>query len=447
MSYKDLLSARPYPDSYSKQVLNNIQLISFSDEGAQPFGSFIYKVQKYPGDIDLVETYTECCSIDEVVKKFAKRFQKIVSEVVQQRKTYFTEAKIGEDNRFDISVGFLDKGNYIIDDKTRINVLETASIFYNNKWIKNDEFEMINNIMNNPHPTSDDYDVINNIFREHRILRWTAGEILSGYKMLPGKIKLSIQEALKIKGHIKIDIITDIFGKFIEMTNFLFLIEKNIDDKLYVINLGKPFSEDLIKKRVEQQLPKEIEKLFYSKFYYSPFKGAKRCWALARHYKDLTMIGKLKNIISSNISLLYQLSSELGNILLLLEKVESPPMATINNQIQDIKSRFTYVMELGKEEVIIDNLFNMATNEKNINNKINQIDIIKQYMKANVDRLTVEYLESNNITLRYPYIPQNPEYNTRSILPWTIDEKHVEIVNEIEEQSIRAGCDTCGKNK
>ena len=160
------------------------------------------------------------------------------------------------------------------------------------------------------HPTIDDYDVLYNLFREHKIIRWSDTDILRGYKILPLNKKITITEALSHKGHIKIDMITDINNKFIEMTNFLFLVEKKMDGKKYIINLKKNYSEEYLKKRSEKQLPEEIEKLFYSIYYYNPFKGAKRLWALARHYKDYAMIDKLKNFISGNISLLYQLNQK-----------------------------------------------------------------------------------------------------------------------------------------
>lgn len=447
---KTLLSTRAYPESYTPQIINNIELLSFSDEGATPFGSYIYKVQKYPGDIDLVEKFEDCCSIDDVVNKFAKRFQQIVKSIIKLKKHYMTEAKIGEDNRYEVGIheiGFLRRGSYYINDNTKANLVEVANELLSNGLLPKEEYEIIMRIVNKDYPTVNDHDILYNLFREHKVLRWSDKEILDGYKILPGNIKITIREALKHKGHVKIDMITDINNKFIEMTNFLFLIENKPDGKKYAINLGKPYTQELIQKRIETELPKEIEKLFFSAYYYNPFKGVKRLWALARHYKDYTMIDKLKPFISGNISLLYQLKSELENIMVLLKKLKSPPKVGINNQIQEIKSRLVYVLEVGDDELYLDDLFNKATASNERYEKLELLGKLKKYMVAHINYFTMEFLHSIGIdSLRPPYVPNDPDYETRYILPATTEKITDVIDNNKIKNSLRTGegCLTCG---
>ncbi len=163
------------------------------------------------------------------------------------------------------------------------------------------------------------------------------------------------------------------------------------DGKKYIINLGKKYSDVDLTKRIEEQLPIEIQKLFFSSYYYNPFKGVKRLWALARHYKDYEMINKLKPFISGNISLLYQLKSELENIIVLLEKLNTPPLTGINNEIQEIKSKLVYVLEVGNDELSLDNLFNMATLENDRSTKIELLKKLKKYMVNHINYFTLEY--------------------------------------------------------
>jgi len=79
-------------------------------------------------------------------------------------------------------------------------------------------------IVRNKHPTQDEYDIIFNLFRNHRVIRWTEDEILQGYKMLPGKLKFKFIDGLKQKSHIKIDVLAYINNRFIEVTNFFYLV-------------------------------------------------------------------------------------------------------------------------------------------------------------------------------------------------------------------------------
>lgn len=439
-----LLSSRTYPDSYTTKAIENIRLISLNPENSVPFGSFIYKIQKYPGDIDITETYEDCCTIDEVVNKTAKKLQGIVKNIVALKSHYMTEAKTGEDLRYDPGVniiGYLDKGNYHINDKTKQNLQAYSNKLLKRDLITEEEYETIMAIIAREFPTAYDYDILYNIFREHRILRWSDKEILKGFKILPEGIKMKLTDALKMKAFVKIDMITNLNGKFIEMTNFFFLVVKKMDGKDYLINFHRDYDVEFVKKRAEHELPLEIEKLFFSKYYFNPFKGVKRIWALARHYKDLSMINKLKDFISGNISLLYQLKSEIGNMMLLIEKLKSYPKVGINNQIQDIKSRLVYVLELGEDELIVDQWFNNATAINDKYNKYQALNKIKKYMESAINFFTLEYLEHVEFTrLSYPYIPRKPAYNTNKMLNSDAIikfEKEEENIRELEERNIK----------
>src|SRR5579872_5351282 len=99
--------------SYPKKILDEIKLLSFSrDKTATPFGSFIYRIQKYPGDLDLVQEFTDCCNVDDVVTKFSKELQNIVKKINKKRLHYFSEVKAGIDERYDIDIGKMIDGNY-----------------------------------------------------------------------------------------------------------------------------------------------------------------------------------------------------------------------------------------------------------------------------------------------------------------------------------------------
>lgn len=83
-------------ESYPETALNEIKLLSFSrDKLADPFGSYIYRIQKYPGDIDLIEKFTECCSLDDAITKFEKSLKNVVRNI--NKKSFIIIQKLKQD--------------------------------------------------------------------------------------------------------------------------------------------------------------------------------------------------------------------------------------------------------------------------------------------------------------------------------------------------------------
>jgi hypothetical protein len=105
-------------DLYPKNVNEQIAFLSLDkNKLAVPFGSYIYRMQKYPADIDLIETYDGCCSVDDVINNVVTSIQKIVNLLDDDKNRYFTEFKAGLDNRFDVDIGRLQNGIWIEQQK------------------------------------------------------------------------------------------------------------------------------------------------------------------------------------------------------------------------------------------------------------------------------------------------------------------------------------------
>src|SRR5580698_2744175 len=116
MSYNALISTKPY-ESYSKDQMENIKLLSTTKHGnlAVPYGSATYRIQKYPGDLDLHEVFKGNESVDGVIKKFEKVLKKIVKDISQHKIHYFSEMKVGLDNRYDVDLGEIHNGIFNIN--------------------------------------------------------------------------------------------------------------------------------------------------------------------------------------------------------------------------------------------------------------------------------------------------------------------------------------------
>jgi hypothetical protein len=254
------------------------------------------------------------------------------------------------------------------------------------------------------------------IFRQHQILRWSEKEILQGYKLLPKNIKITLKQALAMKTPVKIDEIVFINGRFIEATNFLALSYEEEGEE-YAVNIKIPeYNNPII------GLPREIEKLYFSNMYYSPFKMVKRMYSLGRHNVDENLLLKILPFVSSNVSLLYQIKSEIDTIILILEKIKTPPMKSINKQLDEMKGRIVSVIELTEEEVLsVNEYVNTVNKTKSKMDKIKILKLLNKMIKKIINEETIYYL--NKVGLNPP-----PRY----LLPNQLTYAHI-IRTELED--------------
>lgn len=390
MDLDRLLEVKP-ESSYSNQVLDEIKIVSYNKkEHAQPFGSYIYRLQKYPGDIDLLENVNECgdhpCkSKDELIKSFKKKFQKIVKEVIKKRGHYYSEIKCGLDERYLIKIGDMHKGIFVPNKDLHLKIQK----LYREELLPENEFEIIMGILEKSNNNADDYDIISTIIREHYILRWSAKEIISGIKSLPGNKKITLEKALEYDTLCKIDMITLVNGRFTEITNVYGLGYYDKAGNLHLLN----YTAD------PATLPLEVEKLYYSNKFYSPFKMVKRMFSYARHEylqgekKYANILHGIIPFITGNVSFLYQIRSELETIILLLDKFKNPSPKAIHSQISEIKNRLSNIIQIDHNELILlQNDLDECIHAKHNEEKIKILEMVTKDLKKYINELTIEHL-------------------------------------------------------
>lgn len=396
-----LLETKPL-SSYSEDAIKNIKLLTFSKkELAHPFGSYIYRLQKYPGDLDLVEEFTDCCNEDDVVRKFAKKLQQIVKKINSEKIHYFSEFKAGLDNRYDIDIGEMIDGIY----KPRIDLSIISYNLFNKGLLSNEEYSIIQYILLFSDLGSNEYDTVTYIFRERRILRWKSDEILNGIKLLPGNKKITLENALKQHdSHVKIDMIALINDRLIEVTNFFQLAYVSKEGKvLNIINIDVEENHN-----IPVHLPFEIEKLYFSNMFYSPFKMVKRMYSLGRNKKYIDLLNSIIPFVSSNISLLYQIKSEIDTIILIIEKIKKYPSKTIEYQLDEMKFRISTVTELSKEELLeINDLIYKINKIDYKYDKLDDLKLLKKILVKKINYFTIEYLIRFNLNPPPPYLLPN----------------------------------------
>ena len=380
--------------SYPKSIKDEIQLLSVSlDQPAVPFGSAIYRIQQFPGDVDLIENIKEDGTDDGVYNNFIKAMKNVVHRIQKKKMHYYSEIKAGLDLRYNINVGRLENGYYFRGDM----LLQQLNDLYDNKLIEEKDFLTIVKVINGI--SANDYDIIYNIIRKYYVLRWTASEFLAGKKKLLGKTITLKEASYQVDTLFKIDEITLIQGKFAEVTNAYILSSTNMKKNNILHEVIGNSNFGLI-----TGLQEEVEKLYYSDMFYNPFKVIKRMFAMSQsplhndHPEWVELLEKLIPFISSTTSLLYQIKSELDSILTIMEKIKTYPKATVNQQIDGMKFRLANFINIPQAELKSINLLVdliVSLDDKNI--KKISIEKLTSIIKKYINHETITYMNSVNI--------------------------------------------------
>jgi len=390
-SYLDkLLEIKPR-EAYPQSVVDKIKLISFWKKGlATPFGSYIYRMQKYAGDIDLLEEFNEYTDELTVIQQFIKVLKNIIKTL--PRSHYFSEFKAGYDPYYNIDIGTLSNGYYTISD----NLVKDIYTFFKRGHITTYDYEVLKYLLTDLNTKNFKYqthvyDYIFEFFRNKRILRWSKNDILNGYINIRNN-KYTLAEALKDHTIVKIDLIMLINNKFVEVTNIVMLSYGDSTNGYMPINLSIKDLHNI------ETLKEEVEKLFYSDKFYSPLKCCKRMYATSRKLKNYNHIEALGQILKGDLSLLYQLVSEMDTFVILLKTLKSPPIAQIKRQLNEMKSRLSTILSIDRKSLVeicliidqintIKNKKVLHDNIKDLYNKLKTIDGMFTLNKMNMLKL------------------------------------------------------------
>jgi hypothetical protein len=424
------------PLDYPESVKHEVHLLTFKPD-QPPFFMGTYSRRfagKYPGDIDLMETFFDCCTVQDVAEKFEKTLIEVVHNIINTPNHYVSEFKAGLDKRYSIDTGKLDNGRYTPNN----SLFQIATIYFKKGLLTKKEYVIIRKLLNSPNLGGDAYDIINNIFREHKILRWSVEEIFQGSKMLPGNKQIKLSQALTHRTPVKIDMLAPLNGKFIEITNF-FLLATNENGKLHSINLEYDITkESYLEEALSKLLPLDIDKLYYSNAFYSPFKMIKRLYTLAIQSENEVLLNQLVPILGSSISMLYQIKSEIDTLVVVIETAHDAPMDMINHQLDELKSRFATIIEIQDKQLKeIELLLNEIINQNQPDAKIELLKQLKKMIVPILNNYTIKYLEK--VGLNPPptfYLPAEISYARITRTP---DD------NPMNPLKVLGGCSSCGK--
>lgn len=419
----DVLAVKP-KSSLTKDIKDAIELISVNSKETIMFGSFIYKSQLYPSDIDLIENVTETGTIEEATEVLVKKIQKVIKNIVEQKAkgTYLGDVKAGMDTRYYINVG-----SNLDEFKANMKLIsnQITKLYGDGLLTKNEFAEMKSHLI----PDWKNYFKLYFLIRDKWILRWTQDELLAGYKLLPYNKKISLQETFVQNTHVKIDMWTPINGKYIEVTNLYALFQKDSKGNINLLTATNNLCT------LFEDIKRDVRKLYFSEDHFNPFKICKRMWSMARLIKDYKMIDLMTPILQSDAGRLSETIGEIETVLLVLINVQRRPLKILNKQVDELKQHLANVYEIDIMEEKIDEQIDKIVKTPNVKIKINGLQHIKMYLKKILFKNTIAYL--NEIHLWPPPNQYLYDKYTGAVKPSEIQPPD----GPKEEQIIRAPLD------
>lgn len=376
-------------ESLTPDMKSVIKLLTLDPENpARMVGSFRYKVHEYPSDIDLYEDVEACCTLEESAEKIAASVQRMVEGLQKRRFTYLADFKAGVDERYMVDIGTYDVESNTLTGYDQFRIIDSIAVLYIRKLLTKEEAVAIIR-MTPARPTAYEYQKLRDAVRQHYVLRWSAKELLQGYKKLRLGKKIQLVDALKQGTIVKADLWALIDDRFMEVTNWYMLVA-HVDGKTAYLS-EKPES-------YQESLRKEIM-LFQNPDFKKHMKLAKRMWLYAISNKDHDTIQKLYPLFSSPVAKLNQIQSEMEILIGMLEKLPRPPYFLMRKQMALFKTRIGTVPDLyidaGTETAIFQHLDKARYAGEDREKMSDHLTRARGLLQEIVDRQAKRYIDKN----------------------------------------------------
>lgn len=389
---KDLhiLQTRPY-NSLSMDTVNIIKMITL-DPISPPniVGSFKYIIHEYPADIDLFESYSSCCNIEQAINDISKKFSKIFNNINNNKNIYLGDFKAGFDDRYFINIGSIKKNKLI--DYNPEQIRKSIVTLYENKLLEEKEYNIwISKVINRP--SLYEYMDLEHIIRSKYIIRWTLSELLLGYKILPLNVKLSFKDALTHKSIIKIDLWAYLNKRFVEITNWYSLTFKDDNGNVTYLSTKPEKYEESLTKDLQYYNNPDIHK--YMKF-------AKRLWSYGVLKKNYELLASLYPLFSSGAAKMYQIMGEIETISKIIKHIKKPYYKAIHDNFEDWKLRLGTIMHNILPINIAHDIYNkinelLVTKNKEVMSII--LEDISDKLNKHINDYVLVYFKQNKIHL------------------------------------------------
>jgi hypothetical protein len=200
---------------------------------------------------------------------------------------------------------------------------------------------------------------------KYHIIRWSVDDVLRGVKKLRDGRDYTLEEAFHSPTITKLDVIGLISNN--RYTDFSIIYQ--------FMNNGAVLNPDVID--VEQSLK---ENIIAYKLKGDIFKTLKREYALAKYNEDLKRVAELTTVLNSDLGRLYQIVSDIGTLIGLLEDHKGVDLNKIRFEVDQFKSRLANIYSLKgylKIEPIVLDQINLALRSPNRKMMLGRLRLLK----------------------------------------------------------------------
>lgn len=390
-------------DSLTKSARDALNTLRLDKSDFQIMGTFGLKNAPYAGDIDSQQFVYACCDKPSAVAQIVHYLQDTIRNVVKKKGYYLADLKAGLDIRYLIGIGDL-IGNkikgYKIINYHPVEVAQKVKTLYQSGLLSNEEYKKLAKLIK-PKLTKNDYEEIHEILRKHFVVRWTAQDILNGYKMLPKGVRLTLPEAIQQQTVIKIDIWGEVDGRFIEMSTFIVPVVRYSNGKKEIINGDMRMSE------FDPAVRKEVDKFYAND---KVLKMAKRMFSLARFRQDNKVIQAVLPLLASSVGKISQIIGDADTANEMIQKLNNPPLDVLIPQFDNMKQRLSSIPDISFNEDLLYRLidtivYSYQTLSKNQINEL--VEALHEYLFNIINPIVKNYLKKLNL---YPpplnYLPK-----------------------------------------
>ena len=316
---------KQFPQDYPRDALAILDAMSFTDgKSVMLLGSMSIRSQQYAGDYDAFEI-CKGLSPNEIVSKW----QTIIRRLKGMPDVYIGDIKAGEVDDWRILNKNAGVKNGKVVDYNSVECHKRIDALVKGRIITEAEGK---EAMEMTPTTITPVGILTaRTSLKYHIVRWTPADILAGEKVLRDGSVFPLSEAVQSNALCKMDCIGLVQNN--RYTDFSMIYEFHYQRKILnedFRNIGDALTEDIIAFTAQGKL----------------FKVLKRVYALAKFRHQEGVIKKLTPILNSDLGRLYQVVSDVGTLIDLLDEKKPVPLSKIHFELDQFKGRLSNIYNL-----------------------------------------------------------------------------------------------------
>jgi hypothetical protein len=316
--------------------------------------------QKYPSDINLLETVTINTDRESAIEFIAEHLPIIAQQLLvhQMNNDIWTRYfKIGVDNRFELGISQFSTSDELTD---------AAVTLYKSELIDESTYKNLNAQVH-------DWKNYKEILGTFRTIHWSLFDILNGHKILIGNKKVYLKDILKTECLVRLEIVSLLEKKMrhIEVYYHFCYLDEGVEKPLYRLNDSL---DELIKQMIR----------YNTMPYDNPILLMRTMWTYSFIYANSEVIRRLNASLTSDLLAVNQADND---IVLLYELFNGYQL--INDDINAVMAHQKKLISIAMMEIIdvqkrLSNSLSASEYNKfkfDVINKPLYIDVFQKYLR------------------------------------------------------------------